>query len=214
MVRGRESREECSGDGLECPYQCSCLLRQVSFVACHILPFRACWFTATTAPTTSLERQVCEWTSSPFTIRSGTTLYAHMAHVHMYAHTQTRAHMYTLFLSTPLRVTPVPFLLWTRRQSSSNSFSHSSPTLRTCHSTTSKPQSLIIQCTAIPHSCGPSPCSEADPKSGWSTPEEWRADARYAAMVVKVTVYYTHSLCTHTNTINSALHERWLHVLA
>ena len=30
-------------------------------------------------------------------------------------------------------------------------------------------------------------CSEADPLSGWNKPESWRADARYAAMVVKVT---------------------------
>lgn len=28
---------------------------------------------------------------------------------------------------------------------------------------------------------------EADPLVGWSKEEEWRADARYAAMVVKVT---------------------------
>jgi len=29
-------------------------------------------------------------------------------------------------------------------------------------------------------------CSEGDPLGGWSTGAEWRADVRYAAIVVKV----------------------------
>ena len=32
--------------------------------------------------------------------------------------------------------------------------------------------------------------SEADPLVGWSRPEEWRADATYAAVVVKVTLSF------------------------